>query len=87
MDTEDILHNLESLAKRLSIDVKYQNLSDEEFRIESGACNLKGKSIIIIDKRLPLKEKCRVLSIQLTKYNTDNIFIPPFLRGMIEKEG
>lgn len=83
MDEEDILHNLESLAKRLSVDVKYRNLSDEEFRIESGACNLKGKDMIIIDNRLPAKEKCRILSIQLKKYNTDDIFIPPIIREMM----
>ncbi len=83
MDEEDILHNLESLAKRLSVDVQYRNLSDEEFRIESGACNLKGKDMIIIDNRLPAKEKCRILSIQLKKYNTDDIFIPPIIREMM----
>jgi len=83
MDDEDILHNLESLAKRLSVDVKYRNLNDEEFRIESGACNLKGKDMIIIDNRLPAKEKCRILSIQLKKYNTDDIFIPPIIREMM----
>ena len=83
MDNEDILHNLEYLAKRLSVDVKYRNLSDEEFRIESGTCNLKGKDMIIIDSRLPAKEKCRILSIQLKKYNTDDIFIPPVIREMM----
>ena len=83
MDDENILYNLESLAKRLSVDVKYRNLNDEEFRIESGACNLKGKDMIIIDNRLPAKEKCGVLSRQLKKYNTDNIFIPPIIREMM----
>lgn len=83
MDEEDILHNLESLANRLSVDVKYRNLTNEEFRIESGACNLKGKDMIIIDNRLHAKEKCRILSIQLKKYNTDDIFIPPIIREMM----
>jgi hypothetical protein len=83
MDAEDVLHNLESLAKRLSIGIKYNNLDNEEFRIESGACNIKGKEVIIIDSRLPAKEKCRILSGQLRKHNTEDIFIPPFLREMM----
>lgn len=83
MDAEDILHNLESLARRLSIDIKYSNLDNEDFRIESGACNIKGKEVIIVDSRLPVKEKCRILSGQLKKRNIDDIFIPPFLREMM----
>ncbi len=83
MDAEDILHALESLAKRLSIDIKYSNLYNEEFRIESGACNIKGKEVIIIDSRLSAKEKCGILSGQLKRHNTEDIFIPPFLREMM----
>lgn len=83
MDAENILHNLESLAKKLSIDLKYNNLDNEEFRIESGACNIKGREVIIIDSRLSAKEKCRILSGHLRKHNTNDIFIPPFLREMM----
>lgn len=83
MNAEDILHNLESLAKRLLVDVRYRNLSYEEFRIESGTCSLNGRGIIIIDNKLPIKEKGRVLSKQLKVYNTEDIFIPPIIREMM----
>jgi hypothetical protein len=80
MNDEDILHNLESLAGRLSVEVKYMNLDDEDVKIQSGTCNLKGKEVIIIDRRLSAKEKGSILSLHLRKYNTDDIFIPPFIR-------
>jgi len=44
-----LLQHLEALALQLNIEVRYENLSDEEIPIHSGGYGLSGRSLIIID--------------------------------------
>lgn len=85
-NNEFFLENLVELAERLSVQVIFKNLQDDEFVIRSGMCSVKGNTLIIIDSRVSLEDKIKTLCREIKKFNLDNIFIQPTLREILEKE-
>ncbi len=81
---ESLLQNLIELAEKLSVQIVFKNLKDEEFVINSGMCSVKGDTFIIIDSRVSLEEKIKMLCCELKKFSLDNIFIPLSLRDLLE---
>ncbi len=78
-----LLQELENLACQLGIEVHYENLSDEELSLHSGACKLFGRSLIIIDARCPIFVKAQLLARELGKYDLENFYIVPRVREYI----
>jgi hypothetical protein len=74
---------LEDLAIQLGIEVRYESLADEEIPIHSGGCKLVGRSLILIDLRLPLKERARILARELSRYELDDFYLLPRVRDFI----
>jgi len=80
---EQILKALEEVAERLSVRVHYEDMKAFEFRVQDGACKLKGESHIYIDRGRPTKERIHILSIELRRFDLDTVYIPPLLREKI----
>jgi hypothetical protein len=78
-----LLQHLETLALQLNIEVRYENLSDEEISIHSGGCKLSGRSLILIDLHLPLMERARILARELSKYDLESLYVLPRVREFI----
>ena len=78
-----LLQQLESLAFQLGIEVRYENLADEELTLHSGACKLFSRSLIIIDSRYPAWERAKLLAQELAKYDLENFYILPRVREFI----
>ncbi len=78
-----LLQQLESLAFQLGIEMRYENLADEELTLHSGACKLFNRSLIVIDARCPTLERARLLARELGKYDLENFYILPFVREFI----
>lgn len=78
-----LLQHLEELAARLEIDVRYENLADEEISIHSGGCKLAGRSLILIDLHLPLSERARILARELSRYDLEDLYLLPRVREFI----
>jgi len=78
-----ILPHLESLASQLKIEVRYENLSDEEICIHSGGCKLLGRHLIIIDSRRSIDERAKILGREIGKYELENLYILPRVREFI----
>ena len=77
-----LLQHLEALALQLNIDVRYENLTDEEVPIHSGGCKLFGQSLIIIDLRLPFLERARILASELSRYDLESLYVLPRVREL-----
>lgn len=84
MSDRDLLAHLEDLANRLGIKVLTQDFFEEEFRIQSGSCTIKNQRVVVVDKRLSTVKKTDVLIEELKRHNLDRIYIPPFLRSILE---
>ena len=78
-----LLQQLENLAAQLAIEIRYESLSDEEISIHSGGCQLLGRKVVIIDLRLPLAERARILARELSRYELEDLYLLPRVREFI----
>jgi hypothetical protein len=78
-----LLQHLETLALQLNIEVRYENLTDEEIPIHSGGCKVSGRSLVIIDLHLPFMERARILASELSKHDLESLYILPRVREFI----
>jgi hypothetical protein len=79
-----LLQHLEGLAARLGIEVRYENLADDEVTIHSGGCKLLGRNLILIDRQQPPAECARILARELSRYDLENLYILPRVREFIQ---
>jgi hypothetical protein len=79
-----LLQHLEGLAAQLGIEVRYENLADDELTIHSGGCKLLDRNLIFIDRQHPPAECARILARELSRYDLENLYIPPRVREFIQ---
>ena len=77
-----ILRELESVAARLSIPIRY-----EKGEMRGGLCRLRGRRQVIINADLAAEEKADLLAESLAQTNLGDIYITPRVRELIEQLG
>ena len=84
MKEQEILDNLEELAEKLGIEIKYDLLDSK-----GGFCRyLDGESmkpIFIINKTLPIHENTRVMATQLARFPLNDVYTLPYIRDLISE--
>ena len=78
-----LLQELENLAGRLEIEVRYENLADDEIPIRSGGCRLSGQNLILIDRHLSPEKRARILARELSRYDLEPLYLLPRVREFI----
>jgi len=68
----------------MGIDLRYENLADDDVNIGSGLCHIYSQPSLIIDKRLDPKSKLSIIAKELSKIDTDSVYLPPIIRELIE---
>ncbi len=81
MSEEETLFALETLAKTLDVEVRY-----EKGDFSGGLCRIDDKAILLLQKADPLYRKISILARELGTCNLDSIYIVPALRTLIEEE-
>lgn len=81
MSQEEILKELEELARRCSIGIRY-----EKGDFEGGYCVLKAERIIVVNKRLATVRRASVLAQGLAEVGINEIYLKPVVRKFIEDE-
>ena len=84
LDDELLLNQLEELAGRLEITVRYENLNAEESTGAGGLCRLKGKYVLIIHSQTTVKEKVRILTEALRQFPINDLYVKPIIRKLLE---
>jgi hypothetical protein len=84
VDDEYLLSQLEELAGRLEIAVRYENLNAEESTGIGGLCRLKGKYFLIIHSQTAVKEKVRILTEALRQFPINDLYVKPMIRELLE---
>ena len=79
-----LLQHLEDLAARLGMEVRHENLADDELSIQSGGCKALGKSLILIDKLRSPREQAQILARELSKCDLENLYLLPRVRDFID---
>lgn len=79
MDSGEILEQLEALAEHHAIKVRY-----EKCKSRGGLCRVNNEQMIIIRNSLTIPEKVDVLSHALAALPTDNVYLKPEVRRLLE---
>ena len=86
MDVSTTLNQLEELAQRLGITVRYESLKTEGFIHSGGFCRVRGQDFVIINKKTSRIEKIHIFTNVLKRYDLSQIYILPSLREMLDME-
>ena len=78
MEEKQLLEELEKVATRFAITVRYE---DGDFI--GGLCRLKNENIIIINKKLTTEKRISLLAKELSTLDLDTIYILPKIRDYI----
>ncbi|OQX83027.1 hypothetical protein B6D60_11205 [candidate division KSB1 bacterium 4484_87] len=78
MDQKYLLQAFEDLVQKLSIDLRY-----EKGDFSGGLCQMPNKTVLIINSKLPLEQKIRLIARELSHLKLNHIYIRPALRELI----
>ncbi len=86
MNKKELLVQLEQLADRLGIEIRYERIKNPANITRGGLCKLKGRYIIIIDSKTSVSERVELISNILKRFNLKDIYILPALRRLLERD-
>ncbi|MBI3005909.1 MAG: hypothetical protein HYY49_10925 [Ignavibacteriales bacterium] len=81
MTNEEILKELEQLATKSAIAIRY-----EKGDFEGGFCVLKSERLVVINKKLPSPKRASVLAQGLAEVGIEEMYLKPAVREFIEDE-
>jgi hypothetical protein len=84
MDVNAALAELEVLAKKLNVDVIYDQFTGEGMS-PGGMCKVKGKWRVIIDRRCAPTERLSILVQSLSRFDLEPHFLSPDARELFER--
>jgi hypothetical protein len=84
LDDELLLNQLEELAARLEITVRYEDLNSEDSAGAGGLCRMKGKYVLIIHSQTAVKEKVRIITEALKQFSINDLYVKPIIRKLLE---
>ena len=87
MDENTIVDQLEELAEKFGIQIRYEPIKQDEdlVRVVGGLCILRGEYVVIIDSKAAMRDKIRTLAEAITHFDLDQIYIKPALRELLRK--
>jgi hypothetical protein len=87
MDQDDIIDQLEELAERFGIQIRYEPIKQDEdlVRVIGGLCLLRGEYVLIIDSKAAMTDRISTFAEALSHFDLDQIYIKPALRELLDK--
>ena len=87
MDEQTIIDQLEELAERFGVQIRYEPIRQDEdlVRVVGGLCLLRGEYVLIIDSKAAMRDKIRTFAEALRHFDLDQIYIRPILRELLDR--
>jgi hypothetical protein len=85
LDDGVLLNQLEELAGKLGIEIRYGNIPGEDSHRTGGLCRVKGQYVLIIHSRLTVKEKIAVIIKTLKGFEMGDVYVMPVIRELLDK--
>jgi hypothetical protein len=85
LNDEALLHELEELAERMEIAVRYENITGEDSPGSGGLCRIQGQYVLIVHSRATVREKIRIITKALRQFDFSEIYVRPVLRELLER--
>ena len=83
---EALCEELKEVARRLGLQVREEVLLREVgYRVRSGACRVRGETVIFLDRNLTPGERVQVLLDQLAGREIETMYLTPALRRILER--
>lgn len=80
-----LVDELAEAAKRLGLEVRREKLLREVgYRARGGACRLRQKDLIIIDREQPAAEQIEVLAEAMRGRNLEEVYLSPAVRRIVQ---
>lgn len=86
MDAETLRAALEETLAHCGIEMELRNLADDEHNIHSGLCEVEGRRVLILDKRLSPRVQAGIMADTLKDENLENIYVSPAVRQYLGLE-
>jgi hypothetical protein len=86
MDDHNALSQLEALADKLGIPIRYDIVKDDLTGL-GGLCRLEGEYVLIIHSKATVKEKVQILLEAIRRFDLHDINLRPALRELLEEYG
>jgi len=87
MDQNVIIDELEELAEKFGIKIRYEPIKQDEdlIRVVGGLCLLRGEYVLIIDSKAAMADKIRTFVEALRHFDLDHVYIKPVVRELLDK--
>ncbi len=79
-----LLDTLEDVARRVGVEVVHDHIRAEGFNSRGGACRLRERWMILLDRKMATSDKVDLLANELTRWPLDDVFVPPAVRHLLE---
>ena len=86
MKPEQLYQNLKELAEKLGIRVSEQILPTIGVKVTSGLCRVRGEYLFIMDKKMPVHRKNKLLVSCLSQMPHEDIYVLPAVREILAAE-
>lgn len=86
MDADTLRAALEETLAHCGIEMELRNLADDEHNIRSGLCEVEGRRVLILDKRLPPQIQAAIMADTLKDEDLENIYVSPAVRQYLGME-
>lgn len=85
MTQEELLKQLEELAGRVNVVIRYESLKKEDPATFGGLCRIKEQPVLFLHAKATVKRKIALLTEALKRYDVDEVYLRPALREHLQK--
>ncbi len=85
MKPEQLYQTLKEFAEKSGITVSERSFQQAGMNIRSGLCRIRGKSVFIMDKHLPLHKKNQEIAVCLCQIPLEDVYLLPAVREFLNK--
>ena len=85
MDDGVLLNQLEELAGKLSIEIRYGIIPGEDLHRTGGLCRVNGQYVLIMHSRSTAKEKIAFIIKTLKGFDMGDVYVIPVIRESLDK--
>ena len=84
MEEDVTLSQLEELARRIGIKIRYESLKIDASVHMGGFCRIKEEDFLIVNSKATTREKIHMLIDALKRYDLSDIHVMPSLRKILD---
>ena len=88
MDEAFLLARLEGLLGEFGVELRRDRLVDQEegFELRSGDCQVRGRHLLVLDRRLPPGQRLKIYRQVLLRLDLGDRYLPPRIREFLGEE-